>query len=202
MKENFFYKNTNEYCSISWWMMITCSIIISSILLKICGLITSEYDFYANIVIAIATGYIISFFYYKNITLKSIELKEKFKLKALFTVGYILLNNSNISGDNEIYIKNLTLSLKYNITPYCNALNEHYIPHIYFVNILTQISYIEMMGYTKNNFNLAIQNSLKSYKIAFFSFKDYEDIFKMLSLIQNDHTNYLNLFNYLNSNRP
>ena len=58
-KEYFFYHNTEEYCTIIWYLLISISIIVSVLIIKLFEILPYKFDILLNILLALATGYIV-----------------------------------------------------------------------------------------------------------------------------------------------
>lgn len=101
-KSYFFYKNTPEYKKIQNrldWSIV--AIIYTCAISKFIG---CKYDFFINIIIAIATGYIISYFYFKIVTYKDIVHREYALKNILYNIEFYIksVEISCINRENEI----------------------------------------------------------------------------------------------------
>lgn len=86
-KSYFFYKNTPEYKKIQNRLDWSIVAIIYTCIIRIA--IDDTYDFFMNIIIAIAAGYVISYFYFKLITYKSIYDEDLIRLKSTTEMGIL-----------------------------------------------------------------------------------------------------------------
>lgn len=114
-KSYFFYKNTPEYKKIQNRLDWSIVAIIYTCIIRIA--IDDTYDFFINIIIAIAAGYVISYFYFYLITLNNYINKENSVLKFLrgiplnIITTQIKMDKQNETKDACIYISSWRITL-------------------------------------------------------------------------------------------
>nr|WP_294511423.1 hypothetical protein [uncultured Bilophila sp.] len=105
-KSYFFYKNTPEYKKIENrldWSIVA--------ILYVCIIhvaIGDDYDFFINVIIAIATGYIISYFYFRLVTYKQYIDREILSVYYIARINIFINNVMNIC----LYIQDSNVSYK------------------------------------------------------------------------------------------
>ncbi len=114
-KSYFFYKNTPEYKKIQNRLDWSIAAIIYTCIIRI--VIDDTYDFFMNIIIAIAAGYVISYFYFYLITLSDYINKENSVLIILRGIPLniitiqIKMDKQNEIKDAYIYISSWRTTL-------------------------------------------------------------------------------------------
>lgn len=116
-KEYFFYHNTEEYCTIIWYLLISISIIVSVLIIKLFEILPYKFDILLNILLALATGYIVSYFYFYLVTLSSYKDREASALRVLRGIPLniitiqIKMDKPNEIKDACIYISSWRITL-------------------------------------------------------------------------------------------
>ena len=114
-KSYFFYKNTPEYKKIQNRLDWSIVAIIYTCIIRIA--IDDTYDFFMNIIIAIAAGYVISYFYFYLITLSDYINKENSVFRILrgmslnIITTQIKMDKPNEIKDACIYISSWCITL-------------------------------------------------------------------------------------------
>ena len=185
----FFYENTKEYKKIEenfYWAIV--------VVLYICALrisIGNTYEFIMNTCIAIATGYIISYFYFNLVTVSDRIRKEILLINTISEFGSIVLEINNIvekySEDKlkrkyiDIYV--LLKSIQDRFSEYHSA-DIRFKSSILILETITSYNNIPKSGFISTNKEITIL-----YCKTIMAFKDKEDILKAVSVIRKKYKN-------------
>ena len=94
-KQFFFYKNTPEYKKIVYYKDWSLVIIYYLIAIRIALFGNDNYDFFINVFISIAIGYLISYFYFYLITLRGVFYNECRSATFILSIIVSFINLSN-----------------------------------------------------------------------------------------------------------
>lgn len=174
----FFYKNTDEYCTIMMWLLVSISVIISMSLLKIVDLVSQRFDMLVNVLVALATGYIISYFYFYLITLKNRIFQEKRAIELLSVFYYIF-------KESEIDIVYYTKRIKRIVEK--NTYFENWDIIVMNMNIIREHCDVFLSKGNKNSNDVKILNETLTQRMDFIvnRFEDKSDILFAMDRIKN-----------------
>ena len=177
----FFYKNTDEYCTIMMWLLVSISVIISMSLLKIVDLVSQRFDMLVNVLVALATGYIISYFYFYLITLKNRIFQEKRAIELLSVFYYIF-------KESEIDIVYYTKRIKRIVEK--NAYFENWDIIVMNMNIIREHCDVFLSKVNKSSNDVKILNETLTQRMDFIvnRFEDKSDILFAMDRIKNIRT--------------
>lgn len=177
----FFYKNTDEYCTIMMWLLVSISVIISMSLLKIVDLVSQRFDMLVNVLVALATGYIISYFYFYLITLKNRIFQEKRAIELLSVFYYIF-------KESEIDIVYYTKRIKRIVEK--NAYFENWDIIVMNMNIIREHCDVFLSKGNKSSNDVKILNETLTQRMDFIvnRFEDKSDILFAMDRIKNIRT--------------
>lgn len=184
-KEYFFYSNTDKYKTITNGLNWSIILVIYCCIFHFC--IEYDFEFILNIILAIAVGYIISYFYFSIITYAEIKRNED---SSIYIIGDAIAIFFKYASYTDIYNSD-ELNKKYT-TLYTHLLfiqekfSNTYNIDIKFKSIINIIK-ISIEDSNQNN-DLYIRTNqyiIKLLSQMIFSFEDWQDI---LEEIKKDKT--------------
>ena len=174
-KSYFFYKNTPEYKKIQNRLDWSIVAIIYTCAIRIA--IDNSYEFFMNVIIAIATGYIISYFCFKLITYKSIYDEEIILLKVTTEIGICFSKiYDEVKKSDDVIIKFKLLALYSLILPYSDIFRKHFYAHIAMARIVDMIKFSNEIPSNKESFIELMKVVIQKYISLLCAFKDREQI--------------------------
>ena len=184
-KEYFFYSNTDKYKTITNGLNWSIILVIYCCIFHFC--IEYDFDFILNIILAIAVGYIISYFYFSIITYAEIKRNEDL---SIYIVGDVIAVFFKYASYTDIYSSD-ELNKKYT-TLYTHLLfiqekfSNTYNIDIKFKSIINIIkASIEDSNQNNDLYIRTNQYIIKLLSQMIFSFEDWQDI---LEEIKKDKT--------------
>ena len=184
-KEYFFYSNTDKYKTITNGLNWSIILVIYCCIFHFC--IEYDFDFILNIILAIAVGYIISYFYFSIITYA--EIKRNVDL-SIYIIGDVIAVFFKYASYTDIYSSD-ELNKKYT-TLYTHLLfiqekfSNTYNIDIKFKSIINIIkASIEDSNQNNDLYIRTNQYIIKLLSQMIFSFEDWQDI---LEEIKKDKT--------------
>ncbi|WP_279054671.1 hypothetical protein [Bilophila wadsworthia] len=194
-KSYFFYKNTPEYKKIQNRLDWSIVAIIYTCAIRIA--IDNSYEFFMNVIIAIATGYIISYFYFKLITYKSIYDEEIILLKVTTEIGICFSKiYDEVKKSDDVIIKFKLLALYSLILPYSDIFRKHFYAHIAMARIVDMIKFSNEIPSNKESFIELMKVVIPKYISLLGAFKDREQIIEEFVELKNSGY-YSNEIQYL-----
>lgn len=194
-KSYFFYKNTPEYKKIQNRLDWSSVAIIYTCAIRIA--IDNSYEFFMNVIIAIATGYIISYFYFKLITYKSIYDEEIILLKVTTEIGICFSKiYDEVKKSDDVIIKFKLLALYSLILPYSDIFRKHFYAHIAMARIVDMIKFSNEIPSNKESFIELMKVVIPKYISLLGAFKDREQIIEEFVELKNSGY-YSNEIQYL-----
>ena len=194
-KSYFFYKNTPEYKKIQNRLDWSIVAIIYTCAIRIA--IDNSYEFFMNIIIAIATGYIISYFYFKLITYKCIYDEEIILLKVTTEIGICFSKiYDEVKKSDDVVIKFKLLALYSLILPYSDIFRKHFYAHIAMARIVDMIKFSNEIPSNKESFIELMKVVIPKYISLLGAFKDREQIIEEFVELKNSGY-YSNEIQYL-----
>ena len=184
-KECFFYSNTDKYKTITNGLNWSIILVIYCCIFHFC--IEYDFDFILNIILAIAVGYIISYFYFSIITYAEIKRNEDL---SIYIIGDVIAVFFKYASYTDIYSSD-ELNKKYT-TLYTHLLfiqekfSNTYNIDIKFKSIINIIkASIEDSNQNNDLYIRTNQYIIKLLSQMIFSFEDWQDI---LEEIKKDKT--------------
>lgn len=184
-KEYFFYSNTDKYKTITNGLNWSIILVIYCCIFHFC--IEYDFDFILNIILAIAVGYIISYFYFSIITYAEIKRNED---SSIYIIGDVIAVFFKYVSYTDIYSSD-ELNKKYT-TLYTHLLfiqekfSNTYNIDIKFKSIINIIkTSIEDSNQNNDLYIRTNQYIIKLLSQMIFSFEDWQDI---LEEIKKDKT--------------
>lgn len=184
-KEYFFYSNTDKYKTITNGLNWSIILVIYCCIFHFC--IEYDFDFILNIILAIAVGYIISYFYFSIITYAEIKRNEDL---SIYIIGDVIAVFFKYASYTDIYSSD-ELNKKYT-TLYTHLLfiqekfSNTYNIDIRFKSIINIIkASIEDSNQNNDLYIRTNQYIIKLLSQMIFSFEDWQDI---LEEIKKDKT--------------
>ena len=150
-----------------------------------------------NIIIAIATGYIISYFYFKLITYKCIYDEEIILLKVTTEIGICFSKiYDEVKKSDDVVIKFKLLALYSLILPYSDIFRKHFYAHIAMARIVDMIKFSNEIPSNKESFIELMKVVIPKYISLLGAFKDREQIIEEFVELKNSGY-YSNEIQYL-----
>lgn len=184
-KEYFFYSNTDKYKTITNGLNWSIILVIHCCIFHFC--IEYDFDFILNIILAIAVGYIIYYFYFSIITYAEIKRNEDL---SIYIIGDVIAVFFKYASYTDIYSSD-ELNKKYT-TLYTHLLfiqekfSNTYNIDIKFKSIINIIkASIEDSNQNNDLYIRTNQYIIKLLSQMIFSFEDWQDI---LEEIKKDKT--------------